>query len=544
MQKLLSVIPTRYSLRMRLFLSFSMLIMLMLLCALPFFYAFDLFDRPKKEISEALDNYLVNYKESVVYQFDNIAAYGIQLNKKLVSEIEKTLDENGLKSFSSVTDNKKVIVELEKRTSKLLENSLLISKSSGAYVTFNTTINSALSKTTKSYSGVYLKISNLDNSNDIDPTIFLLRGIPELTDYNDIEFHNMWEMEFSEKETIVSAFERNYDNIDFNKRYSYLEPHYIKNSLEKVILMVTPLVGRTGEVYGLCGLEISTFLYNLSHRGIKPSIEDISGLIALKKPENRSSHFLLDRHFSHGNSFLEAHAGDEYTFGDEEFYDTFLNNGYGFVAKETIFEPSALELENDGIKWHIISMLPKEIEEEMIKNYYFFIAISFSAFALIAFILSYFLVYRVSSPVLDSIRNIREGKETNSDVLEFNDLIEYIKSKENKLKEKQETKENQQIVKDENPLQADISSYQLVLDQLNTLTKTERKVFELYMQNLNPHQAAETLNLSIHTIRTHNRNIFSKLYVSSHKELMVYINMMVGADKFNEKIKSKHSKKR
>ncbi len=537
MQKILSLIPTRYSLRMRLFLSFSMLIVVMLLCALPFFYAFDLFDRPKKEISEALDNYLVNYKESVVYQFDNIAAYGIQLNKKLVNEIEKTLADNGLKSFKSVADNKEVIAELEKKTSKLLENSLLISKASGAYVTFNTTINSNLAQSTKSYSGVYFKISNLDNFNDIDPTIFLLRGLPELTDYNDIEFHNMWEMEFSESETIASAFELNYDDTPIDKRYSYLEPHYIKNTWEKVILMVTPMVGTTGEVYGLCGLEISALLYNLSHRGIKPSIEDISGLIALVKSENNKSNYLLDGHFSHGNSFLEAHAGDEYTFGDEEFYDTFLNNGYGFVAKEVSFNPSAIELQQDSFKWRIIAMLPKEIEEKLIKDYYVFIAISFSGFVFVAFILSYFLVYRVSSPVLDTIRNIQEGKETKSDVLEFNDLIEYIKSKENKLKEMHESKENQQLVENENPLKADISSYQLVLEQLNTLTKTERKVFELYMQNLNPHEAAEALNLSIHTIRTHNRNIFSKLYVSSHKELMVYINMMVGADKLNEKFK-------
>jgi len=32
------------------------------------------------------------------------------------------------------------------------------------------------------------------------------------------------------------------------------------------------------------------------------------------------------------------------------------------------------------------------------------------------------------------------------------------------------------------------------------------------------------------TIRTHNRNIYSKLYVSSYKEMMVYIRMMTKKD--------------
>ena len=35
---------------------------------------------------------------------------------------------------------------------------------------------------------------------------------------------------------------------------------------------------------------------------------------------------------------------------------------------------------------------------------------------------------------------------------------------------------------------------------------------------------------TINTIRTHNRNIYSKLYVSSYKEMMVYIRMMTNKD--------------
>ncbi|MGN1038482.1 MAG: helix-turn-helix transcriptional regulator, partial [Mailhella sp.] len=59
----------------------------------------------------------------------------------------------------------------------------------------------------------------------------------------------------------------------------------------------------------------------------------------------------------------------------------------------------------------------------------------------------------------------------------------------------------------------------------------ERQVFELYVKGKTSQEVALLLSLSINTIRTHNRNIYSKLNVSSYKELMVYIRMMTSQEK-------------
>lgn len=76
-----------------------------------------------------------------------------------------------------------------------------------------------------------------------------------------------------------------------------------------------------------------------------------------------------------------------------------------------------------------------------------------------------------------------------------------------------------------------MSAYRMFINQIETLTKTERIVFDLYIAGLNSHEIANKLNLSINTIRTHNRNIYAKLNVTSYKEMMVYIHMMAGKQK-------------
>lgn len=81
---------------------------------------------------------------------------------------------------------------------------------------------------------------------------------------------------------------------------------------------------------------------------------------------------------------------------------------------------------------------------------------------------------------------------------------------------------------EQNSEQVELSAYRMFINQIETLTKSERIVFDLYITGLNSHEIANKLNLSINTIRTHNRNIYSKLNVTSYKEMMVYIQMMTG----------------
>ncbi|MDR2502623.1 MAG: helix-turn-helix transcriptional regulator, partial [Oscillospiraceae bacterium] len=61
---------------------------------------------------------------------------------------------------------------------------------------------------------------------------------------------------------------------------------------------------------------------------------------------------------------------------------------------------------------------------------------------------------------------------------------------------------------------------------LDTLTKTEREVFDLYREGYRAKDMPGLLFRSENTIKTHNRNIYSKLYVSSREELLGFMKMM------------------
>ncbi|MDR1704019.1 MAG: helix-turn-helix transcriptional regulator [Clostridiales bacterium] len=57
-------------------------------------------------------------------------------------------------------------------------------------------------------------------------------------------------------------------------------------------------------------------------------------------------------------------------------------------------------------------------------------------------------------------------------------------------------------------------------NRLETLTRAERTIFNLYVQGYNAKEITEILVLSVNTVKTHNRHIYNKLGVTSRKELL------------------------
>lgn len=56
-------------------------------------------------------------------------------------------------------------------------------------------------------------------------------------------------------------------------------------------------------------------------------------------------------------------------------------------------------------------------------------------------------------------------------------------------------------------------------ETLGTLTKTERHIFDLYMQNRSTKEILAELNIKENTLKFHNKNLYGKLGVSSRKQL-------------------------
>lgn len=179
----------------------------------------------------------------------------------------------------------------------------------------------------------------------------------------------------------------------------------------------------------------------------------------------------------------------------------------------------------------VAALTPRDRAISFCLKRYAIIGCFFLLFLGISFVVSLVLAHRYTSPLLLGIQRVREGGATDStNVREIDDLFAYMKEKEQKLLAQQKERELAIGKKEKAGHQADITPYLTFIEQIKALSRAERQVFDMYAAGLNSHEIAGRLNLSINTIRTHNRNIYSKLYVSSYKEMMVYIRMMTNKD--------------
>ena len=60
----------------------------------------------------------------------------------------------------------------------------------------------------------------------------------------------------------------------------------------------------------------------------------------------------------------------------------------------------------------------------------------------------------------------------------------------------------------------------LFLEGLSTLTKTERAIYDLYLDDRNTQEILEHLEITSNTLKFHNKNLYTKLGVSSRKRLV------------------------
>ncbi len=78
--------------------------------------------------------------------------------------------------------------------------------------------------------------------------------------------------------------------------------------------------------------------------------------------------------------------------------------------------------------------------------------------------------------------------------------------------------------------QIDITVFEGYIQGLSELTATENTIFELYTNGKNTSEVLTALNIKENTLKFHNKNIYSKLGVSSRKELIETYKQLKKAD--------------
>ena len=158
------------------FLSFVLFLLVILLTLL---YIFDFLPASQKRIGEYMDEYLTVYERNVSLHMGNIVAASQRLAQDLTNTVERTLDQNKA-VLDDINDNAPLITKLEYESIPLLTQHLRESRSTGAFIVLDATLNSSLSKAATSRCGVYLKINTPVNFNTVQAPIAWLRGMPQV----------------------------------------------------------------------------------------------------------------------------------------------------------------------------------------------------------------------------------------------------------------------------------------------------------------------------------------------------------------------------
>ena len=171
-------------------------------------------------------------------------------------------------------------------------------------------------------------------------------------------------------------------------------------------------------------------------------------------------------------------------------------------------------------KWTLALMMPEqELSARLSRNNTMLFLMLF-LLMVVSVSLSAVLSRKYIKPVVEGLNLIKTSQlssVTKTGIPEIDDLIEFLTA--------QDSTSTYQVY------EADVATpglarFNQFMENINTLSRAERAVFDLYIQGHTAKEIAEILCLSINTIKTHNKRIYMKLNVRSRKELMLYIQMM------------------
>jgi DNA-binding CsgD family transcriptional regulator len=472
------------------------------------------------ESKQLIQNELQHSSQEISTQYGQLSVQAVEFSKELSQRIDENLRKQNL-SFRNLSDHPE---EIEVLIADLFEKtyySLQKSNCSGAFFILDTTVNTDLKDSKYSKAGLYIKNMEPNIISSSSPTFTILRGFSSIGRENSINLHTQWSMEFDIKEatfynTPIEVAESNKD-LPLSKLYYWTDPLTLPGTSEEVMLCTVPLMDSGNNIYGVCGFEISSMLFKLSHMPNNSiytrMFSMLSPLTDNVIPINRSmlagGYSVKNIYNNHTDLKVKEnrHSFTTYYSNKESLY-------LGFHIPTQLY-PSGSPFSDEY--WITAVLVPKEDVVDSITRLNILLTCLLSLLVISGIIISIVFSNKYLKPISRGIEIIKsagseEAPKTN--VQEIDDLIHYLALYKKELNKKIEQDKYQ------------ISMLEQFVEKTKTLSPAERSVFNLYAKGLSVKEIADQMFLSINTIKTHNKHIFTKLGITSREELLLYINML------------------
>lgn len=485
------------------------------------------------QIMDVLDTQLLSYADNIEHDYDRLAAYAISFSEQLENEIQNYLTENNL-TFEDLKNDADALSGLQSELYRTVYLNMQLAPSSGAFYILDTTVSSKVD--TDFYNGIYLKYINLYSENTVNNDIALYRGSYDTGKNNNLIFHSGWNNEMR------TDFFCSCDAVFTKETHYILSPTVeIPDTWERARYVYVPIRDLKERIIGICGFEVNDLYFQLSEKATNSKLGLIVGALLDEKNGSYTGQFNSNRYntANSGNVQVAVKEGSTvFDFGSERCVGitksiTLGNNT--FVVALMIAEP-----QYDAL-----------IRQGQIKT------IGIILFVVIfAFVICLVMSKKYVAPILKKIEQIKSSEDCGNrlNIREIDDLFAFLaekdsihedqlraleKAKQAAEEEAQRTKtayekalREYELTQDDSSKRGDIQfteellkeipldEYEYFISNLRTLTPRETLIYELYLEGKKAHEIAAIIGITENTMKFHNKNIYSKLGVSSRKQLL------------------------
>lgn len=488
---------------------------------------FGILNPADRQIMNDLDARLTTCSERVEHDCDELAACAISFAGQLEHSIQDHLTANG-KRFTDLKNDPEALNALQSKLYDSVYLNMQVAPASGAFYLLNTTANSQ-SETTL-YSGIYLKYINLCSENTVNNDFSMYRGSFSTGKEKGITFHSGWKNESS------TAFFETCDTVFSDGTYFVLSPVVeIPDTWERARYIYVPIRDYNDTIIGICGFEITDLLFQLTYQATEsPWGSEIYGL--LNEHNGTCSGQFSSGRYNRTDSSLQLKKEKNsclFDFGTE--------NCVGLTSEILLGKET----------FTVAVMLPKAQYDRFLRKGQLHFILIFLIAAILAAICCTVLSQKYVSPILKKIEQVKAGENDDRQlhIREIDDLFAFLEEKDTAYEQQLTELEQAKAFAEEEARKAkeeyekasakyDLAKseidrlaekhkeeivpedYQFFVENLGTLTPAEYRVYELYLSGKTAKQIAEILHITENTLKYHNRNIYSKLGISSRKQLL------------------------
>ena len=486
-----------------------------------------------RQIKNELDTQMLMHAAHLEQDFGKIAAHAVSFADQMEVEIQKYLSDRNLK-FASLQDNPDALADLQDSLYETVYLNMQLAPCSGAFYILDTTVNSQLDDPL--FNGIYLKYINLYSESTVNNAFSLYRGSVSTGKSREITFHSGWQNELH-----TDFFENDPPVFQPGIHYILSPAVQIPETWERARFIYVPIRDMKENIIGICGFEINDLYFQLTQ----------------KTGESKLGQLVFGLLDEQSGIYTGQFSSNRYNaYADEHLTLTEKKNSVSFEFETERCMGTVQNMQLGGGEYTAVLMLPEAQYNHLIRQTYIKITVIILTVTLFTCICCLFMSRRYLAPLLKKIEQIKSEEEYDNQlrIQEIGDLFSFLEAKDTLFDKqiqsleaaRQSAEEEAQRTKaayekaleqyelaqtalrglsSEHMQEIVPEEYEFFITNLNSLTPTEYRIYELYLSGKRAVEIAEILDITENTMKYHNRNIYSKLGISSRKQLLRFASL-------------------